>query len=423
LKQAISGQQSAESIESIEFVESIGFVESVESANLSLFSSSDSIDSIDPMDPTDPMKLKADSSLRSNKMRETNNLHVVDTTPLITPTQLKRELSISERAADTVASTRDAIRAILQGEDPRLLAVVGPCSIHDVDAARDYAERLLKVRDEFADRLLIVMRVYFEKPRTTTGWKGLINDPHLDGTHDMATGLRLARQLLLDLTEQGLPAATEMLDPITPQYLADLVSWTGIGARTSESQTHREMASGLSMPVGFKNSTDGSIAPAVNAISAALHPHRFLGIDSEGQVSVVSTTGNPNCHLVLRGGSHTPNYDPESVGIATTVLRQANLYTRLMVDCSHGNSQKDFRKQTMALSSVAAQIRAGNSHLMGVMIESNLVAGKQAFPVPHSQLVYGQSITDPCVDFPTTHTMLRELAEAAAHIRVPVAAD
>ncbi|MEW6299882.1 MAG: 3-deoxy-7-phosphoheptulonate synthase [Thermodesulfobacteriota bacterium] len=347
-------------------------------------------------------------------MRETNNLHVVTTTPLVTPTELKAELPISERAAETVAGTRDAITAILQGKDPRMLVVVGPCSIHDVEAARDYAGRLLKAREECGDWLLIVMRVYFEKPRTTTGWKGLINDPHLDGSHDMATGLRLARRLLLDLAAQGLPAATEMLDPVTPQYLADLVSWTGIGARTSESQTHREMASGLSMPVGFKNSTDGSIAPAVNAISAALHPHRFLGIDSEGKVSIVSTTGNPDCHLVLRGGANGPNYDPESVAIAARVLQQADLCPRMMVDCSHGNAQKDFRKQPVALHSVAAQVRAGNPYLMGVMIESNLVAGKQPFPVPRHQLVYGQSITDPCVDFPTTLAMLHELADAVA---------
>ncbi len=346
-------------------------------------------------------------------MRQTNNLHVVDTSPLVTPTALKQELPISEQVAETVATTRDAIRAILQGEDHRLLAVVGPCSIHDVDAARDYAEHLVKAREELRDRLLIVMRVYFEKPRTTTGWKGLINDPHLDDSYDMATGLRLARKLLLDLAQAGLPVATEMLDPITPQYLAELVSWTGIGARTSESQTHREMASGLSMPVGFKNSTDGSIAPAVNAISAALHPHRFLGIDSEGQVSVVSTTGNPDCHLVLRGGANAPNYDAESLAIAAKVLHQSNLCTRIMIDCSHGNAQKDFNRQRLVLSDVAAQIRSGSSRSMGVMIESNLVAGKQPFPAPRHQLVYGQSITDPCVDFPTTVAMLRELAEAA----------
>ena len=347
-------------------------------------------------------------------MRQTNNLHVVDTFPLITPTELKRELPISERVAETVATTRDAIRSILQGEDQRLLAVVGPCSIHDVDAARDYAEHLVKVREEFKERLLIIMRVYFEKPRTTTGWKGLINDPHLDDSHDMETGLRFARRLLLDLAEAGLPSATEMLDPITPQYLAELVTWTGIGARTSESQTHREMASGLSMPVGFKNSTDGSIAPAVNAMSSAIHPHRFLGIDAGGKVSIVSTTGNPDCHLVLRGGSNAPNYDAESVAIAAKVLHQSNLNSRIMVDCSHGNTQKDFRKQPIALASVASQVRDGCPHLMGVMIESNLVAGKQPFPAPKHQLVYGQSITDPCVDFPTTYAMLHELAEAAA---------
>ena len=346
-------------------------------------------------------------------MRQTNNLHVVDTTPLITPTELKAELPISERAAETVASTRDTIRDILQGKDPRRIAVVGPCSIHDVEAARDYATHLVKIQRELADRLLVIMRVYFEKPRTTTGWKGLINDPHLDDTYEMATGLRLARKLLLDLATEGLPAATEMLDPITPQYLAELVTWTGIGARTSESQTHREMASGLSMPVGFKNGTDGSIAPAVNAMSSAQQPHRFLGINGEGQVSIVNTTGNPDCHLVLRGGSTAPNYDPESVSIAETVLRQAKLCTRVMVDCSHGNCQKDFRKQPQALSSVASQIRSGNSSLVGVMIESNLVAGKQSFPIPRHQLVYGQSITDSCVDFPTTVTMLRELAESA----------
>jgi len=348
-------------------------------------------------------------------MRETNNLHVLNTIPLITPNEFKAELPISERAAETVASTRDAIKAILQGKDPRMLVVVGPCSIHDVGAARDYAGRLLKAREEVGKQLLIIMRVYFEKPRTTTGWKGLINDPHLDGSHDMATGLSLARKLLLELAEQGLPAATEMLDPVTPQYLADLVSWTGIGARTSESQTHREMASGLSMPVGFKNTTDGSIAPAVNAISAALHPHRFLGIDGEGKVSIVSTTGNPDCHLVLRGGANSHNYDAESVAIAARVLQQANLCTRIMVDCSHGNAQKDFRKQPIALSHVAAQTRVDTSPLMGVMIESNLVAGKQSFPVPPHQLVYGQSITDPCVDFPTTLTMLHELADAVAN--------
>lgn len=347
-------------------------------------------------------------------MRQTDNLHVVDTTPLVTPLDLRSELPISPRVADVVASTRDAIRAILRHDDRRLLAVVGPCSIHDVDAAREYAERLLEVRDQFKDELLVVMRVYFEKPRTTTGWKGLINDPHLDGSHDMATGLRMARKLLLALGESGLPCATEMLDPVSPQYLAELVAWTGIGARTSESQTHREMASGLSMPVGFKNSTDGSIAPAVNAMSASRHSHRFLGIDSNGRVSVVRTTGNPDCHLVLRGGSSAPNYDPASVAAAASVLDQAGLCGRVMVDCSHGNAQKDYRKQSVALDSIASQIAAGSARVMGVMIESNLVAGRQNFPSPDRRLVYGQSITDACVDFPSTYSMLQKLAGAVA---------
>jgi 3-deoxy-7-phosphoheptulonate synthase len=362
------------------------------------------------------------SRLEQPAMRETNNLHVVNTTPLITPTELKAELPISERAAETVAGTRDAIRAVIQGEDQRLLVVAGPCSIHDVEAARDYASRLLKAREEFDKQLLILMRVYFEKPRTTTGWKGLINDPHLDGSHDMGTGLRLARKLLLDLAEQGLPAATELLDPITPQYIADLISWTAIGARTSESQTHREMTSGLSMPVGFKNSTDGIITPAVNAMGAARHPHRFLGINSEGQVSIVSTTGNPDCHLVLRGGANRPNYDADSIAIASTVLERAGLCNRVMVDCSHDNAQKDFRRQPQVLAYLAGQLRAGNPHILGVMIESNLVAGKQSFPTPRNQLVYGQSITDPCVDFPTTLSMLHELADAAASGPTPPAA-
>jgi len=253
--------------------------------------------------------------------------------------------------------------------------------------------------------------VYFEKPRTTTGWKGLINDPHLDGSHDMATGLRLARKLLLDLAEGGLPAATEMLDPITPQYLADLVTWTGIGARTSESQTHREMASGLSMPVGFKNSTDGSIAPAVNAMSAALQPHRFLGIDSEGQVSIVSTTGNPNCHLVLRGGTNGPNYDAESLAAVGVALGRAGLPDRVVVDCSHANSDKDPARQPAVAQAVAAQVAEGNHSIVGVMLESFLEEGRQDAK-PGSRLTYGQSITDACMGWASTEPLLRELAAA-----------
>jgi 3-deoxy-7-phosphoheptulonate synthase len=347
-------------------------------------------------------------------MRQTNDLHVVETLPLVSPEELRSELPISSFAAETVASTRDTIRAILRGDDRRLLAVVGPCSIHDVDAAREYAERLSPVRDEFSAELVVVMRAYFEKPRTTTGWKGLINDPHLDGSHDMAMGLRLARKLLLELAERGLPVATEMLDPVTPQYLAELVAWTGIGARTSESQTHREMASGLSMPVGFKNGTDGSIAPAVNAIRSASQAHRFLGIDRFGRVSMVTTTGNPDCHLVLRGGSSGTNYDAQSVEAAARTLELAGVCSRVMVDCSHGNAQGDYRKQLDAADAVVSQVAAGNTRLMGIMIESNLVAGKQNFPAPDGRLVYGQSITDGCVDFARASTTLRQLAEAVS---------
>jgi 3-deoxy-7-phosphoheptulonate synthase len=347
-------------------------------------------------------------------MRQTNDLHVVETLPLISPEELRSELPMSSFAAETVASTRDTIRAILRGADRRLLAVVGPCSIHDVDAARDYAQRLLVVRDELRTELVIVMRAYFEKPRTTTGWKGLINDPHLDGSYDMARGLHLARKLLLELAESGLPVATEMLDPVAPQYLAELVAWTGIGARTSESQTHREMASGLSMPVGFKNGTDGSLAPAVNAIRSASQAHRFLGIDRLGRVSMVTTTGNPDCHLVLRGGSSQTNYDVQSIAAAATTLEQAGIGAQIMVDCSHGNAQGDYRRQVDVAASVASQVEAGDRRLMGIMIESNLVAGKQGFPATNGRLLYGQSITDGCVDFATASTMLRELAQAVS---------
>jgi 3-deoxy-7-phosphoheptulonate synthase len=345
-------------------------------------------------------------------MQPTDDLHVTDTSPLIAPADLRRELPMTDTAAATVLTARQAIRGILRGDDHRLLVVVGPCSIHDVDAAREYAQRLLPLRRELADRLEIVMRVYFEKPRTTTGWKGLINDPHLDGSHEMATGLRLGRRLLLDLTSMGMPAATELLDPITPQYLADTISWTAIGARTTESQTHREMASGLSMPVGFKNGTDGSLGTATNAMLSASHAHRFLGIDRDGRVSMVTTTGNPDGHLVLRGGKHGPNYATDQVAIAAKACGALRLCTRVMVDCSHDNANKDHLRQSVVLADIAAQIAAGSSHLAGVMIESHLVAGRQNIPSDRRQLVYGQSITDACVDFPTTEGMLRTLALA-----------
>lgn len=345
-------------------------------------------------------------------MHPTDDLHVTATSPLIAPADLRREAPLTDVAAATVLTARGAIRAILRGTDHRLLVVVGPCSIHDVDAARDYATRLLPLRRALADKLEIVMRVYFEKPRTTTGWKGLINDPHLDGTHDMATGLRLGRRLLLDLATMGMPAATELLDPITPQYLADTISWTAIGARTTESQTHREMASGLSMPVGFKNGTDGSLGTATNALLSARHAHRFLGIDRDGRVSMVTTTGNPDGHLVLRGGKHGPNYAAEHVADAAKTCAALGLCPRVMVDCSHDNANKDHLRQRVVLDDVAAQLAGGSPHLAGVMVESHLVEGRQNIPADRSRLVYGQSITDACVDFATTEGMLRKLALA-----------
>ncbi|MEY2977682.1 MAG: 3-deoxy-7-phosphoheptulonate synthase [Prochlorotrichaceae cyanobacterium] len=345
-------------------------------------------------------------------MRKTQDLHVVETRPLIAPATLHYELPLSETASSVVADTRDRIRHILRHEDSRLLVVVGPCSIHDVEAAYEYADRLLPLRKELEDSLEIVMRVYFEKPRTSVGWKGLINDPHLDNSYDINTGLRLARRLLLDLAERGLPAATELLDPIIPQYIADVIAWTAIGARTTESQTHREMASGLSMPVGYKNSTDGSLEAAINAMLAASHAHHFLGINHEGLASIVTTTGNPDGHIVLRGGNKGPNYEATYVQEAAKALQKLNLNDRVMIDCSHGNSQKDHNKQAIALQSIGEQVRSGSHHIMGAMIESHLQAGRQNIPDDLKDLTYGQSVTDACVDFETTTQMLRELARS-----------
>ncbi len=345
-------------------------------------------------------------------MRRTNDLHVIANQPLIAPAQLTQELPLPDVASDVVANTRDAVRAILHNEDSRLLVVVGPCSIHDVKAAEEYGNKLLALRNELKDKLEIVMRVYFEKPRTTTGWKGLINDPHLNGTYDMNAGLRMARQLLITLAEMGMPAATELLDPITPQYIADTISWTAIGARTTESQTHREMASGLSMPVGFKNGTDGSLGTAINAMLSASHAHNFLGIDRDGRASIVSTSGNPDGHIVLRGGKHGPNYSATHVAEATAACRKANLCDRVMIDCSHDNAEKNHERQKVVVADIAEQIAVNTQPIAGVMIESHLVAGKQSFPFDSKKLVYGQSITDACVDFPTTELMLRQLALA-----------
>jgi 3-deoxy-7-phosphoheptulonate synthase len=351
-------------------------------------------------------------------MHETSNLHVVETTPLLSPELLRHELPLSDQAAACVFNARQAIKQVFFADDPRLVAVVGPCSIHDVDAARDYAGNLLEAKQRWDDALIVLMRVYFEKPRTSTGWKGLISDPHLDDSNDMNTGLRVGRGLLQELAERGLPAACEMLDPVTPQYLADLVSWGAIGARTTESQTHRMMASGLSMPVGFKNATDGSLGAAINAIKAAAHSHHFLGVNNHGVVSVIRTTGNGHTHIVLRGGADGPNYSASHIEQAVEALTSGNVIPRIMVDCSHGNSSKDPENQPAVCADLAEQIRNGQDAIRGVMIESNLVAGRQAFPQPREDLVYGQSITDGCVDFTTTEAMLDGLAEAVRASRL-----
>lgn len=340
---------------------------------------------------------------------KTSNLRVSSIEPLPAPSAVKAELPLSEKLSDSIATWRQEIVDILMGKDKRLLVIVGPCSIHDTQAAMEYAERLAPLRQKYQKNLNIVMRVYFEKPRTTIGWKGLINDPHLDGTCNVQHGLPLARKLLLDIAKLGIPAANEALDPVTPQYIFDLIAWAAIGARTTESQTHREMASGFSMPVGFKNGTDGSLGAAINAIEAASHPHSFTGIDEHGRVSVIRTTGNPHCHIVLRGGANGPNFDPVSVNTASEKLSAAKLIPRVLVDCSHANSNKNHNNQPLVLRSVADQISEGSKNILGVMIESNLVAGRQNFTQGKS-LTYGQSITDACIDFETTEQAVAELA-------------
>lgn len=343
---------------------------------------------------------------------KTSDLHVVETCPLLAPIEVKTELSITPAIAKSVSEARQRIRNILNGSDRRLLVVVGPCSIHDVKAAREYAEKLAKFCDGVKDALEIVMRVYFEKPRTTIGWKGLINDPHLNGTFDINYGLRMARGLLLDIAKLGLPSATELLDPIVPQYLADLISWTAIGARTTESQTHREMSSGLSMPVGFKNGTDGSIDVAINALLAARQPHRFLGVNNEGLASIITTSGNPDGHIVLRGGKQGANYDNVHVEAIANRLRDRQLLPYMMIDCSHDNSGQDYKNQPLVLQNIAEQVRNGSPYIVGTMVESHLNAGKQPFPKDIAKLEYGKSITDGCIDFETTTEILSNLASA-----------
>lgn len=348
----------------------------------------------------------------SPAMRPINNLRVKDYKLLASPAEIVAEIPMTEAAAETVANSRDEVRKLIHGQDPRLLVVVGPCSIHDLSMAEEYAGFIAQARRDYAQALVVLMRVYFEKPRTTVGWKGLINDPHLDGSYDVETGLRLGRGLLVKLADQGIPAASEVLDPISPQYLAEAIAWAAIGARTVESQTHREMASGLSMPIGLKNGTDGSLQTAFNAMKSAAQPHHFLGVESSGRVAIVATTGNRDTHLVLRGGLAGPNYDEAQVRGAAEELQRSGLPSRVMIDCSHDNSAKDYARQPLVLEDIAGQVQRHDA-ILGVMIESNLVAGKQAFPPPAgSSLRHGQSITDGCVDLPTTRRMLDQLAEA-----------
>lgn len=337
---------------------------------------------------------------------KTDDVKIREVKELLPPIAHLYELPISDAAADLVHQTRQEIADLVHGRDKRLLLIIGPCSIHDPEAALEYARKLLPLRKKYEKELLIVMRVYFEKPRTTVGWKGLINDPHLDGTFDINFGLRQARRLLLALNDMGMPASTEFLDMITPQYYADLIAWGAIGARTTESQVHRELASGLSCPVGFKNGTDGNLKIAIDAIGAASHPHHFLSVTKAGHSAIVHTAGNADCHVILRGGKE-PNYDSDHVKAAAEQLTKAGVTPKLMVDCSHANSRKDYTRQMEVAQDVAQQLRAGENNIMGLMVESHLVAGRQDKPE-----VYGQSITDACIGWPDTEALLAELAEA-----------
>ena len=342
-------------------------------------------------------------------MQKTSDINVAETKVLPSPAQLVAEQPKTESQAAFIAHAREEIHRLVFTNDKRFLLVVGPCSIHDTAAGAEYAQKLAKLAAEVADRIMIVMRVYFEKPRTIVGWKGLIMDPHLDGSHDIATGLRTARAFLREVLDLGLPTATELLDPITPQYIADLICWSAIGARTTESQTHRQMASGLSMPLGFKNSTDGTIQAAINAIKAASQPQTFLGINMDGVASSVTTNGNPDCHIVLRGGSAGPNYSPTHIADVEKLLTKASLHKAILVDCSHDNSAKQPERQPEVVQSLLAQISAGNTSIMGAMIESNLHAGNQPFPQPKEKLRHGVSITDGCIDWATTEKVIREI--------------
>ncbi|MDB2512177.1 3-deoxy-7-phosphoheptulonate synthase [Luminiphilus sp.] len=341
-----------------------------------------------------------------------HNVNVASQEALIAPTVLRSSVPVDDTTFEFVTQSREVISDILDRKDPRLVVVVGPCSIHDCAAALAYAKKLKALSERVKDTLYIVMRVYFEKPRTTTGWKGLINDPHLDDSFDIEAGLKIGRTLLRDLLQMGLPTATEALDPITPQYLQDLISWSAIGARTTESQTHREMASGLSSAVGFKNGTDGSLDVAINALKSVQHPHRFLGINSEGVVSVFETRGNSYGHVVLRGGSSGPNYQSAQIDRCERALAKAGLPENIMVDCSHANSSKDHNKQSLVTQDVCHQILKGNRSIIGLMLESHINEGRQDIPMDLSNLAYGVSVTDACMSWETTETTLIELADA-----------
>jgi 3-deoxy-7-phosphoheptulonate synthase len=334
--------------------------------------------------------------------RVLENINIRSQEILLTPEQLKEGIPLTEKAAGTIHQGRNAVQEILSREDHRIFIVVGPCSIHDVEAALDYAQRLKKLAADVSDTLMLIMRVYFEKPRTTIGWKGLINDPYLDDSFKISDGLQIGRRLLMDIAELGLPTSTEALDPISPQYLQDLITWSAIGARTTESQTHREMASGLSSSVGFKNGTDGGLEVAINALKSVSKPHRFLGINAQGKVAVISTNGNPYGHIVLRGGNNKPNYDSVSVSLCEQELIKAGVKNNIMVDCSHANSNKNHELQPLVMENVTNQILEGNRSIVGIMVESNLLSGNQKISPHREEMEYGKSVTDACIDWPTT---------------------
>ena len=346
-----------------------------------------------------------------NRMNKTDDIRINGIDELLPPIAHLYELPLDDKAAELVESTRNQIADLIHGRDKRLLAVIGPCSIHDPKAALEYARRLLPLRQKYEKELLIVMRVYFEKPRTTVGWKGLLNDPHLDGSFAINDGLRIGRKLLLDTADKGMPVAVEYLDMIIPQYIADLVSWGAVGARTTESQVHRQLASGLSCPIGFKNGTNGDVQIAIDAIASAQAVHSFLSVTKLGHSAIVTTNGNEDCHLILRGGNDGPNYSAEHVHEAVAALRRAGVQDKIMVDCSHANSHKQHKRQLDAAADVAAQIAAGEQNIFGVMVESHLVEGAQKLE-PGKPLTYGQSITDACIGWEDTEALLEQLAEA-----------